>query len=222
MQYGYYRRPARPRVDTDAKQELLNRIETAAGRGVTILNDWERNFLQSLRDSASRYGRLTESQHDVFKRIENKTDPAQIKARNAWRDNFTPEMRDMLVFAAKYYKANPPYYGDAAARILADNNYMPSEKLYRKMVENKYVQRAMKNSVTAPKFEVGSMVTVRNSQAIRHFETSRVRGKDAIVIDVEEQVNNATKGSRKITILPVGAALPVVTEERWLKPCRTK
>ena len=222
MAYGYYRRPARPRVDTDAKQELLNRIETAAGRGVTILSDWERNFLQSLRDSASRYGRLTERQHDVFKRIENKTDPAQIKARNAWRDNFTPEMRDMLVFAAKYYKANPPYFGDAAARILADNNYMPSEKLYRKMVENKYVQRAMKNSVTAPKFEVGSMVTVRNSQAIRHFETSRVRGKDAIVIAVEEQVNNATKGSRKITILPVGAILPVITEERWLKPCRTK
>ena len=222
MQYGYYRRPARPRVDTDAKQELLNRIETAAGRGVTILSDWERNFLQSLRDSASRYGRLTERQHDVFKRIENKTDPAQIKARNAWSDNFTPEMRDMLVFAAKYYKANPPYFGDAADRILADNNYMPSEKLYRKMVENKYVQRAMKNSVTPPKFEVGSMVTVRNSQAIRHLNTSRVRGKDAIVIAVEEQVNNATKGSRKITILPVGAILPVITEERWLKPCRTK
>ena len=222
MQYGYYRRPARPRVDTDAKQELLNRIETAAGRGVTILSDWERGFLQSLRDSASRYGRLTERQHDVFKRIENKTDPAQIKARNAWSDNFTPEMRDMLVFAAKYYKANPPYFGDAADRILADNNYMPSEKLYRKMVENKYVQRAMKNSVTAPKYEVGSMVTVRNSQAIRHLNTSRVRGKDAIVIAVEEQVNNATKGSRKITILPVGAILPVITEERWLKPCRTK
>lgn len=222
MQYGYYRRPARPRVDTDAKQELLNRIETAAGRGITILSDWERNFLQSLRDSASRYGRLTERQHDVFKRIENKTDPAQIKARNAWSDNFTPEMRDMLVFAAKYYKANPPYFGDAADRILADNNYMPSEKLYRKMVENKYVQRAMKNSITAPKFEVGSMVTVRNSQAIRHLNTSRARGKNALVIAIEEQVNNATKGSRKVTILPIGEAGIIVTEERWLKPCRTK
>ena len=222
MAYGYYRRPARPRVDNDVKQELLNRIETVAGRGVTILSDWERGFLQTLRDSASRYGRMTERQHDVFKRIENKTDPEQIKARGEWRETFTPEMRDMLVFAAKYYKANPPYFGFAADRILEDKNYMPTEKLYRKMVENKYVQRALKNSNAAPKYEVGSMITVRNSQAIRHHATSRVRGKNAIVIEVEEQVNNATKGARKVTILPIGAASPIVTEERWLKPCRTK
>ena len=222
MGYGYYqRRQQRPRVDNDAKQELLNRIETVAGRGVTILSDWERNFLQSLRDSASRYGRMTERQHDVFARIENKTDPAQIKARNMWSDNFTSEMRTKLVFAARYYKANPPYFGDAADRILANDNYMPSEKLYRKMVENKYVQRAMENSAAMPKYEVGSMVTVRNSQSVREYKTIKARGLNAIVLAVDEKVNNATKGSRKVTILPVGAAEAIITEERWLKPCRS-
>ena len=222
MGYGYYqRRQQRPRVSSGAKLELTNRIEGIAGRGVTIMSDWERSFLQSLRESVDKYGRLTSKQHEILQRIENKTDPAQIKARNMWSDNFTPEMRTKLVFAARYYKANPPYFGDAADRILASDNYMPSEKLYRKMVENKYVQRAMENSAAAPKYEVGSMVTVRNSQSVREHKTSRARGLNAIVLAIEEKVNNATKGSRKITILPVGAAEAFVTEERWLKPCRS-
>ena len=220
---GYYgRRYYSNRQPRQDNPELVARIEKAAARGTSSLTDWERNFMGSLLDSAKKWGRLTAKQHEVFQRIEKKTDPTTVAAVNAWRESFTDEMRESLVFAANYYKANPPYFGEVANRILSDSNYIPSEKLYRKMVENKYVQRAMKNSVTAPKYEVGSMVTVRNSQAIRHLNTSRVRGKDAIVIAVEEQVNNATKGSRKITILPVGAILPVITEERWLKPCRTK
>ena len=217
---GYYR--GYMSSSNETKAQLVERIEKVAARGVTTLTDWERSFLGSLRDSAKKWGRLTGKQHDVFQRIERKSNPEHIAARKKWNESFTPAMRENLRFAAEYYKANPPYFGDAATRILSNPDYVPTEKLYRKMVENKYVQRALKNNSAAPKYEVGSMVTVRNSQAIRHHATSRVRGKNAIVIEVEEQVNNATKGARKVTILPIGAASPIVTEERWLKPCRPK
>jgi hypothetical protein len=172
----------------------------------------------SLLDSAKKWGRLTAKQHEVFQRIERKTDPAHVKAVANWRANFTDEMRESLVFAANYYKLNPPYFGDAADRILNDPNYMPSEKLYRKMVENKYVQRAKANTKSDALYTVGSMVTVRDSGSVRGI-SSYYRGTDAVVLSVEDTLS-ATKGARIYQILPVGAASPIPTEERYLKKKR--
>lgn len=216
---GYYgRRYYSKRQPRQDNPELVARIEKTASRGTRTLTDWERSFMGSLLDSAKKWGRLTAKQHEVFQRIERKTDPAHIKAVTSWRENFTDEMREALVFAANYYKANPPYYGDVAGRILNDSNYMPSEKLYRKMVENKYVQRAMSNAQSSALFAVGSMVTVRNSTSVRGH-ASYHRGKDAVVLEAQDNLS-ATKGARIYKVLPVGAAEAIETEERYLKKKR--
>ena len=55
--------------------ELIENIERVAARGVKTLTDWERGFLESLLDAAKKWGRLTEKQQDVFKRIEKNSDP---------------------------------------------------------------------------------------------------------------------------------------------------
>ena len=218
---GYYgRRHYSNRQPRQDNPELVSRIEKAAARGTSSMSDWERNFMGSLLDSAKKWGRLTAKQHEVFQRIEKKTDPAHMAAVNAWRSKWSanPEMREALVFAANYYKANPPYFGEVAERILNDSSYIPSEKLYRKMVENKYVQRAMANAQTGALYTVGSMVTVRNSQGvvgpIRNY-----RGKDAVVLEAQDNLS-ATKGARIYKVLPVGAVLPVETQERYIKKKR--
>jgi hypothetical protein len=218
---GYYGRryfaKKQPRQDNP---ELVSRIEKTAARGTSTLTDWERSFMGSLLDSAKKWGRLSAKQHEVFQRIEKKTDPAHQRAISDWRVAWltNPEMHEAIVFAANYYKANPPYYGEVADRILNDPSYIPSEKLYRKMVENKYVQRAMANAQSDALYIVGSMVTVRDSGSVRGA-TSFHRGKDAVVLEVQD-ILSATKGSRIYQILPVGAALPIETEERYLKKKR--
>ena len=218
---GYYgRRYYSNRQPRQDNPELVSRIEKAASRGTSSLSDWERNFMGSLLDSAKKWGRLTAKQHEVFQRIEKKTDPAHQAAINAWRSKWSasPEMREALVFAANYYKANPPYFGEVAERILSDSSYMPSEKLYRKMVENKYVQRAMANAQTGALYAVGSMVTVRDSQSVSG--PIRVyRGKDAVVLEAQDNLS-ATKGARIYKVLPVGAAKPIATQERYIKKKR--
>ena len=206
-------------ASSESKTELIDRLERVAARGVSTLTDWERNFLSSLRDSAKKWGRLTAKQHDTFQRIESKTDPTNIAARNAWNSDFNDKMREKLKFAAEYYVANPPYFGDAARRILDDDNYIPTEKLYRKMVENKYVQRAMKNTNSVPLYAVGSMVTVRDSRATRG-SSMYLRGEDVLVLEIQQSILSATKGAREYTVLAIGAAHPVVIEERWLKKKR--
>ncbi len=216
---GYYGRryfaKKQPRQDNP---QLVSRIEKAAARGTSSLSDWERSFMGSLLDSAKKWGRLTAKQHEVFQRIEKKTDPAHQAAVSAWRSNFTDDMRESLVFAANYYKANPPYYGEVADRILKDSSYIPSEKLYRKMVENKYVQRAQANAQSGPLYVVGSMVTVRDSKSVGG-PIRPYRGKDAVILEVRDGLS-ATKGAREYVVLPVGAVLPVETQERYIKKKR--
>ena len=196
--------------------ELVARIEKTVAQGVSTLTDWERSFLSSLLESANKWGRLTAKQHEVYQRIERKSDPANIKAANDWRDNFTDEMRAAAVFAANYYKANPPYFGDAAERILNDSSYIPSEKLYRKMVLNKYVRRAMQHAQSGPLYTVGSMVTVRNSQSVKGA-LARYRNQPVLIVEAQQDVTSATKGARKYKVLPVGGDKPIETEERYLK-----
>jgi len=214
---GYYgQRYTQARRTRQNNPELVARIEKVAARGVTTLTDWERNFLGSLLDSAKKWGRLTAKQHEVYQRIEKKSDPAFQKARKSWNDNYTPMMREQAIFAANYYKANPPYFSQAADRILTDEKYIPSEKLYRKMVENKYVQRATENHAAKPKFAAGSMAMVRDSAHVQG-RLCAYRGQLVMVIEVEEDVRSATKGARRMTVLPVGATEMVTTEERYLK-----
>jgi hypothetical protein len=199
-----------------SRAELIDRIEKTAARGVMTLSDWERSFLGSLRDSAKKWGRLTAKQHDVFQRIERKSNPEHIAARKVWNESFTPDMREKLKFAAEYYKANPPYFGDAAERILSNDEYTPTEKLYRKMVENKYVQRAIDNANEETKYPAGTMVMIRNSQSVGG-RLSHWRGKLAMIVECEQNVRSATKGARKLTVLPVGSMETIKTEERYIK-----
>ena len=214
---GYYgRRYTQVRHTGQSNPELVARIEKVAARGVSTLTDWERNFLGSLLDSAKKWGQLTAKQHEVYQRIEKVSDPAFQKARKDWNDNYTPVMREQAIFAANYYEANPPYFSEAARRILTDEKFIPSEKLYRKMVENKYVQRAKENHAATPKFAPGSMAMVRDSAHVQG-RLCAYRGQLAMVIKVEENVRSATKGARKMTILPVGGTEMVITEERYLK-----
>jgi len=217
---GYYRRDTlNAHFGTPfptPKAELIDRIEKIAARGTTTLTDWERSFLGSLRDSAKKWGRLTAKQHDVFQRIERKSNPEHIAARKKWNEGFTPAMRENLKFAAEYYKANPPYFGDAADRILSNDEYMPSEKLYRKMVENKYVQRALSNANEAAKFPPGTMAMVRDSAQVQGRICAH-RGQLVMVVECADKVRSATKGSRRLTVLPVGGMETINTEERFLK-----
>lgn len=217
---GYYpgprRRYTQARRTRQNNPELVARIEKVAARGISSLTDWERNFLASLLDSAKKWGRLSGKQHQVLQRIEKKMDPNVQAARRKWNDGFTPAMREKLKFAAEYYKANPPYFSDAASRILSDSNYIPPEKLYRKMVENKYVQRAFANSNAAPRFAPGSMATVRESDSVQGA-IRRFRGQLVMVIEADDSPRTAVKGGRRVAVLPVGSTTTILTEERYLK-----
>ena len=218
---GYYGRRFTAKPQASETKALTERIEKVAARGVSTLSDWERNFLGSLLGNVKKWGRLTAKQHDIFQRIETKTDPAHIAAVDNWRSNWSEDMREKAVFAANYYKANPPYFGDAATRILNDSEYILPEKLYRKMVENKYVTRAFENAEAPALYPAGSLATVRNNGTTAGLRRLYpLRDKNVLVISIDEHTLNSTKGSKKYTVLPVGATETIKVEERFLKKAK--
>ena len=173
-----------------------------------------RSFAESLLANCKKWGSLTPKQWAAFERLEARFDPKVIAGRKGWTDAWNEEKAKNLRLAAKYYLMNPPYFGEVAAKIIEDITYIPSEKLYNKMVENKYVQKVIATYNMPPAFDAGSLVQVRKSQNCPHH---RLKGTIALVVTNEGDVSSAAKGARPYTILPFGSDKTYRVEERWLK-----
>ena len=185
------------------------------------LNDWDRGFVESVADQYKQRN-LSDAQHDIINKILAKHSPEQIKARNAWRDSFDEEKRTLARQAAEYYTANGPYFADAAHKVLNDPAYIPTEKLFNKMTQNKYVQRWIAQREAGPAFAKGQLVRFRRNALVRHWYGSYLQGTLAVVLSVgtDDQVSS-TKGSRPYEVLPVGRSKPLTTEERCLVRSKT-
>lgn len=208
---SYYRRAPRPRPETIGTEKVKNTIETIDK--IQNLTAWERSFINSIKEGWQKYGSVTEKQHTMIQKLADRYNPDNVKARENWIGSFDDEKKNRLQVMARYYKANPPYFGDLANRILSDPDYIPTERAYNAMCENKYSRKVMDIHNGDPLFPAGTMAVARDSRQTPH----RIRGKTIVVIEHPEGVHNSANGARRVIVLPVGESVPVETEERWLK-----
>ena len=188
--------------------EQLKRLETFLAR--TDIKPSERNFGDSLKHWCDKKGRLSQSQWSAFQRMEARYNPEVIAQRQAWYDQWTEEKAKNIRVAAEYYKANPPYFEGAAQTNLEHETYVPSENLYRAMVENKFVQKVLNTINTAPQFEVGSLVQVRKTASKSAY---KLRNRVAMVVSNNGPVRSHAKGAKMYTILPFGESQTVQLQE---------
>ena len=97
-----------------------------------------RNVVESMKLFYEKRGSLTEGQIRYFESIESNVLPDAD-----WEANFTAEMKEDTVLAASYYKVTQ-YFTALADKVLDNENYIPTENEYNKMVLNKYAQKAIK------------------------------------------------------------------------------
>lgn len=193
---------------------LEKRLATFAGRTDVTASNIE--FAKSLLTNYKKWNGLTPKQETAFTRMEARYSPEAKKQREEWDSNYTSEMRAKARIMAHYYRANPPYFGDLADSVLSDDGYVPSEKAYRKMCENKYALKVFKAHNAEPKFQPGSLVVVRsNAKASR-----TLKNKTCLVIKADLPIQSAANGSKLYSVLPFGEAVPTQIEERWLKKHR--
>ena len=179
------------------------------------LNNWEKNFITSVNSYFQKHGRVSNKQWATIQKIEANYSPEVIAQRQAWYDNWSEDKQFRWQAALDYYDANPPYYQGLVARY--ENGGIPTEKEYRKLVDNKYVQNVIATIKAEPLYSVGSLVQIRRTAKGSHY---RFRDCIALVVNNNGPVTSATKGARIYSILPFGESAPVKIQERWLKKKR--
>ena len=178
----------------------------------TELTDRDRNFVESLKSGLARFGNLSDRQQYALGKVAERYTAEGIAKRSVWLEQYNGEKRNLARIAAEYYAANPPYYGDLAHKILNEDDFVPSEKQYKALVENKYATKVVAAVLAEAKYPVNTLIEGRASCS------RAMRGKKAFVLKVDAApVVNAAKGVKRYLVLPIGEASPILVEEREIK-----
>ena len=195
--------------------EKQNRLDNLISRAQTANDRWAVTFITSLKGQLSMGRELSARQKEILVKIADRHSTKAQAQRDSWASNFSSEMREKLTIAAHYYLANPPYFGDIARKALDDDSFVPSERSYRKMVENKYATKVIESTLAEPKFNPGSHVAIRKTAAVGLHPTRRTNG---VVLKADAKpVFSAARGSKVYSVLFFGETQAAFVEERWLK-----
>lgn len=199
------------------RKKVQNRIQKVGNfhKKHTILSDWECNFVVSLLNYIEKHDSLSPRQMEIFQKIERKCTVDAVKSMTAWHESYDEEKKNIAKVCAKYYSISG-YFSALSSRVLSDPEFIPTERQYKKMCENKYALKLMAAISSEPKYAVGSMVMLR-TPAARNYKRRPLKGVPCLVLSTLDYVVNAVKGAKQYRILPYGQTSPCVLEERQLR-----
>ena len=180
-----------------------------------LLSQWENGFVESLQEQFNKRGDLSPRQLEILERIEKqKLSEEARQADSTWKSNYDAEKRRIARICAEYYKS-AGYFTNLAESILEVPDYIPAEKAWRKMCENKYAKKVIANHDAPVKYEVGSLVAFR---ATADWARRVAAGdKPCVVISAGGPILHAAKGSKPYMVLPYSANKPIECQERHIK-----
>ena len=193
---------------------MLLRLKRAQDNA-SLLSQWENGYVESLYTQFNKRGKLSPRQIEIFERIEKEKLSAEAQdAQQYWQDSYDDEKRRVANICAEYYSTTG-YFTSLAFSILDDPNFIPSEKAWRKMCENKYAQKVIATYDAAPKYQVGSLVMFRSTADWAH--RTMAGDRPCVVISAGGVIKSAAKGAKPYIVLPFGVIKPIECEERHLK-----
>lgn len=166
------------------------------------LKGWEINFYKSFKDATT----LTAKQEETLQKIEKRYNSGISAKRAAWIAAWDKEKRDKFLFAHNLYRDRNltarKYrirYNDFFKSVY-DPYFIPEEKDYKFIVENKYVQRAYSAFTAAAKYSVGDIVYIVAFGSRRTLESPKHRW-----VGIIQSVDNTSvilkKGMREYFIM---------------------
>jgi len=179
-------------------------------------------FLNSLQDSLKKWGELTAKQVAAFERIEYISSDEGKSYVAAWQKEYVDNLAPTAKICARYYLANPPYFNDLSSKILSNPDFIPTEKQYRAMCENKYTARVVKEYNRKPEFSNGDIVQVRDNRTMP-YHLYNLKGKPCVIINNRSgHITTHAKGAKVYKILPFGQSRLFECQERHLKGLKSQ
>jgi len=180
------------------------------------LTDWEKGFAESVLNQLAKGYNLSPKQVETIERIQARNAPENLERKAQWEAEWTAEKLEIAKVCARYY-LDAGYYTRLANSILDEEAFIPSEKQYKAMCENKYAQKVLAATFAQPIYPVGSVISFRASApwSAREYKSGAVvlRAGDGVV-------TSAAKGAKVYEVLPIGGVRPLKVEERHLKKFR--
>jgi len=207
--YASYNKVETPR---NANPDVLKRIITL--KDEHDISPSVHSFLSSLLVGCKKYGGITAKQYDAFCEIEKSYLHRQDEVDDTWFEKYDDIKKEKMKICALYYCANPPYYGDLSYRVLYDKDFMPTEKQYKSLTENKYTQKVLESHFSKPRFRVNDYVSLRKNNPCD------IKSNNNLFIVIQaapEPITTAAKYTKKYKILPIDDTITHIVEERWLK-----
>ena len=150
----YPKKRASERVEVpngEARFEALLAKELSAG---------DRKFATSLSEQLKDQGKLSPKQVECLDRMEERYSEEAIAARKNWEANYKAEHRQTALICANYY-ITTNYFRDLAVKIQSDEDFVPTQRQFNVLTQNKYAKKAIKAATEPPAFPVGTLAKVR-------------------------------------------------------------
>ena len=150
-----YRRPTRaPRLEVENGEA---RFESLMAKN---LSERDRKFAESLKKQFEDGGKLSAKQIECVEKMEQRYSPASQLKRERWAQSYKGAHREVAIICARYYRTTS-YFRDLAAKVLLDEDFIPTEKQFNALTKNKYALKAIAAATEPPAFPIGSLCKFR-------------------------------------------------------------
>ena len=195
------------------------------------LSGWEQDFCASINSQLIRGRKLSSKQINLIHKIEGNV-AKLVVGYDQWVKQWDDEKRKVWNIAIDYYEKNRPYFSNEVAKRKdarrENREYIPPQRTFKKVVENKYVQKIINELDKKPAFEPGSMVTLRAGvrptdlpdSRILYREIKQLKSTPLFVMAVLDSVGSSARGAREYTILPAGWTRTLKVQERHIKKAK--
>lgn len=203
------------------------REEIEVSLALSVCSGWDREFLESVVSQMEKGRTLSARQEKVVKDVLARNTPADDKAHATWAIDYAEQYAASAKVVATYY-ARTQYYQAMAKDIL--NDTVPERQAFLRMMGNKYAVKILEEKARTPRYAAADHIVPRatfDSSCLEapegtpwetRKEIMKKFGKDGgFILEVCNEIHSAAKNSKRYKILPIGATLPIIIEERYLK-----
>jgi len=193
----------------------------------SVCGGWDRGFLESILDQLAKGRSLSIKQKQSIGKVLARNGADAQGIHNNWQTEYIKKYKkDGIVLAT--YHSRQPYYKPMAADILADK--VPEYKKFLRMYNNKYSRKVLAAHEQPPRYVVNAHIQARASlNAYKDIEIDSVawttqssvvekfKKHGGFIMEVRPEIYSHAKGSKRYKILPIGATIAIIIEERHLK-----
>ena len=188
------------------------------------LSGWEQGFCESIHNQLNRGRKLSSKQINLIHKIEGNVAKLVI-GYDQWIKQWDEEKRKVWDIALDYYQRERIYFQAEVYKRKDNPEYIPPQRTFKKITENKYAQKIINELTKKPAFDPGSMVAIRSGCDARdlgllHSQMKELKSVPLFVMAALDSVGAAAKGSREYTILPAGWTKTIKVQERHIKKAK--